>query len=156
MKRDGKLVVRPDSGDPVRVVCGQNYDPKDKSTWGVIHYLEAHFGASKNAKGYKELNQKIGIIYGDAVTYPRCQALLAALQAQGYASGNIVFGLGASTYQAITRDTLGFVGKATAICIRSAQGKKVWTNLFKNPVTDPSKRSLTGRFLDDPELVRVY
>ena len=156
LARDGKLVIRPDSGDPVRIVCGHNYKPSDKSTWGVIHYLVHHFGTTKNQAGYLELHPQIGIIYGDAMTYARCEALLAALKAQGFASNNIVFGIGASTYQALTRDTLGFVSKSTAICIRGQNNKKTWHNLFKNPVTDPSKKSLTGRFLTDRELVRIY
>ncbi len=57
----------------------------------------------------------MGIIYGDAITYERTKAILENLEKQKYASSNIVFGVGATTYQSVTRDTLGFVAKATAI-----------------------------------------
>lgn len=156
LKRNGKLVIRPDSGDPIEIVCGKpKFSWKDKSTWGVIHYLDHYFGCKVNKKGYKELHDKLGIIYGDAITYERTQAILENLTKQKYASSNIVFGVGATTYQSVTRDTLGFVSKATAIC-KAVDNKKVWSNLEKNPVTDPKKRSLTGRFLNDKELVRIY
>ncbi|QZX49052.1 nicotinate phosphoribosyltransferase [Mycoplasma sp. E35C] len=154
LSRNGKLVVRPDSGDPIEVICGKNYDPNDKSTWGTIHYLDHHFGSTVNSKGYKELNDKVGIIYGDAITLTRIKMILKELEKQGYASSNIVFGIGATTYQGLTRDTLGFVIKLTAIQ-KEIDGNFEWFNIKKTPKTDQSKQSLTGRFFSD-KLVRIY
>lgn len=154
LSRNGKLVVRPDSGDPIEVICGKNYNPEDKSTWGTIHYLDHHFGSTVNSKGYKELNKKVGIIYGDAITLTRSEMILAELERQKYASNNIVFGVGATTYQASTRDTLGFVIKLTAI-EKEIDGKFEWFNIKKTPKTDQSKESLTGRFFSE-DLVRIY
>ncbi|MDC4183042.1 nicotinate phosphoribosyltransferase [Mycoplasma bradburyae] len=154
LSRKGKLVVRPDSGDPIEVICGKNYDPNDKSTWGTIHYLDHHFGSKINSKGYRELNEKVGIIYGDAITLARSEMILQELEKQKYSSNNIVFGVGATTYQSSTRDTLGFVIKLTAI-EKEINGKTEWFNIKKAPKTDQSKESLTGRFFNE-NLVRIY
>ncbi|SYV95365.1 putative nicotinate phosphoribosyltransferase, partial [Mycoplasmoides gallisepticum] len=67
----------------------------------------------------------MGIIYGDAITLTRSEMILAELERQKYASNNIVFGVGATTYQASTRDTLGFVIKLTAI-EKEIDGKFEW------------------------------
>lgn len=156
LSRDGKLVIRPDSGDPLEIVCGKkNYSLKDKSTWGVIHYLDYHFGHKHNQKNYKILNEKIGIIYGDAVTYEVASSILENLKNQGWCSNCIVFGIGATTYQNNTRDTLGFVIKATAIQ-KEINNIKEWNNIYKNPVTDENKRSITGTFEDEPDMVQIY
>lgn len=157
IKRDGRLVIRPDSGDPIEIICGsKNFSWNNKKTWGVIHYLDHHFGSTWNSKKYKVLNPKVGIIYGDAITYERTKMILENLQKQKYASSNIVFGVGASTYQAVTRDTLGFVAKTTALQRKKPHGKKEWINIEKDPTTDHEKKSITGRFLNDPDLIKIY
>lgn len=156
LKRNGKLVIRPDSGDPIRIICGsENFKWNDKSTWGVIHYLDHYFGSKVNKKNYKELNPKIGIIYGDAITYQKTKSILENLSKQKYASNNIIFGVGATTYQSFNRDTLGFVAKATAIQ-KLENNKKVWFNIEKDPVTDHEKKSLTGRFTKYKNLIKIY
>ena len=156
LSRNGKLVIRPDSGNPVEIVCGKkNYSFKDKSTWGVIHYLDYHFGHKHNKKKFKSLNEKIGIIYGDAVTYEVASNILKNLKNQGWCSDCIAFGIGATTYQSNTRDTLGFVIKATAIQKENNNEKK-WFNIYKNPITDKNKKSITGTFEDEPDMVQIY
>ena len=88
MARDGKLVIRPDSGDPVDIICGhktgkigdkyfiiggsrdnEHIDlPEAK---GVIELLWDIFGGTINEQGYKVLDPHIGAIYGDSITPER-------------------------------------------------------------------------------------
>lgn len=143
MSRDGKLVIRPDSGDPVRIVCGDDSAaPGSPPEKGVIELLWDIFGGSVNSKGYKVLDSHIGAIYGDAITYERAEEICQRLRAKGFASTNIVLGIGSYTYQYVTRDTFGFAMKATW-----ARVNDIGYDLFKDPVTDvgSAKRSARGR-----------
>lgn len=113
-----KFVVRPDSGDPVDVICGVPYC-KDSDTiypeWkGSIEILWDTFGGTINSKGYKVLNPKVGLIYGDSITPQRAYEICKRLQAKGFASSNVVFGIGSYAYNYHTRDTLGMAIKCTA------------------------------------------
>lgn len=142
LARDGKIVIRPDSGDdPVAIVCG---DPKaDVGTpacAGTVEMLWNIFGGTTNVKGYRQLDPHIGVIYGDSITLDRCEAICRGLKQKGYASTNIVFGIGSYTYQMVTRDTFGFAMKATAGIVK---GERV--EIFKDPLTDDGiKRSAKG------------
>ena len=99
------------------------------------------FGGTINTKGYKVLDPHIGAIYGDGVTYDKMLSILEGLERKGFASSNIVFGVGAQTYQRNTRDTLGFAVKATSITINGTEKA-----IFKNPKTDDGlKKSQKGR-----------
>ena len=137
LSRDGKLVIRPDSGDPVDILCGEHepyrviskkvidelfilptgqkfmfieesgenkfytkthdgyvdyvYEPKHK---GVIELLWDIFGGTTNEQGYKVLNPHIGAIYGDSITLERADEICRRLEAKGFASTNVVFGIG--------------------------------------------------------------
>lgn len=93
-------------------------------------------------KGYKTLNQKIGLIYGDSITLERCDEILKRLEAKGFASDNVVFGIGSYTYQMVTRDTLGFAMKATNIVVN---GEEI--PLFKDPKTDTDKTKKSAKGL---------
>ena len=142
LARDGKLVIRPDSGDPVKIVCG---DPAaaegSPARKGVIELLWDLFGGSTTATGFRLLDPHIGCLYGDAISYDRATAILLQLEAKRFASGNIVFGVGSYTYQYVTRDTYNFAMKATW-----AQIYGVGMSLFKKPVTDSGmKYSARGR-----------
>lgn len=191
---NGKVVFRPDSGDPVRILCGYKiydyasnddlsnaeiaeeyevvrtnegkyylikpeycepeYYPyaghidgysivKEISEYeakGAVDCLAEIFGTTTNAKGFKTLNRKVGLIYGDSITPERAQEILRRLEDKGYASDNVVFGIGSYTYQYNTRDTLGFAMKATYI-----EKNGVGEAIFKDPVTDNgTKKSATG------------
>lgn len=131
MNRDGKLVVRPDSGDPVKILCGdaQAVDPRARK--GVVELLWDIFGGTTTEQGYKLLDSHIGVIYGDAITRHRANEICAQLAAKGFASINVVYGIGSYTYQFNTRDTFGFALKTTW---GQFGGKLV--QLFKKPVTD--------------------
>jgi nicotinamide phosphoribosyltransferase len=142
MSRDGKFVVRPDSGDPVKIVCGDpNATPGSPQYKGVIELLWDTFGGTITPTGHRMLDSHVGCIYGDAINYPRAEAILAGLAAKGFASGNIVFGVGSFTYQYVTRDVFNFAMKSTW-----AQIGGIGYDLFKQPVTDDGmKNSAKGR-----------
>jgi nicotinamide phosphoribosyltransferase len=140
LARDGKLVIRPDSGDPIKIVCG---DPtKDgPARKGIVELLWDVFGGSITPTGHRQLDPHIGVIYGDAITYDRASAICEGLAAKGFASTNMVFGFGSYSYQYVTRDTFGFAMKATWADV-GGTGR----DLFKRPATDDgTKFSATGR-----------
>ena len=225
LARDGKIVIRPDSGDPVDIICGTG-DSKfeDLSKWitedplenpsffkvyliefvrnntphgergvsehtgfhrvndkhykatihniswnrfdkqyyfiemwedakitveeikslpqhkGVIELLWDVFGGTVNDQGFKVLDPHIGAIYGDAITTERADEILRRLHERGFASTNVVLGIGSFTYQYKTRDTFGFAMKATSVVVNG-----VITPIFKDPVTDNGvKKSAKG------------
>lgn len=149
MGRDGKLVIRPDSGDPVLILCGDPNAKEEIVQKGLIEALWDTFGGSVSEKGFKLLDSHIGAIYGDSITLARAKEITERLEAKGFASTNVVFGIGSYTYQFNTRDTLGFAVKAPYAVI---DGKEQL--LFKDPKTDDgTKRSQRGRVvvLSNPE-----
>lgn len=221
LARDGKLVLRPDSGNPVDIICGtidfrdvKDYteeceDLDEAAEWleetivdrvgdetphgeygedsptGLMifkgemyqveltlewnrhdkqyYYIDGHnissitkvdmtaeqkgsievlweiFGGSVNSKGYKVLDSHIGLIYGDSITVERTKEIFARLKAKGFASSNIVLGVGSYTYNYLTRDSLGFACKATGSII---DGVEVLVS--KEPKTDMKKKSAKG------------
>jgi len=159
MARDGKLVIRPDSGDPVDIICGKGiYQPGDRlltneeidedvhapSFKGVIELLWDIFGGTINEEGYKVLDPHIGAIYGDSITLDRQIQIYERLAAKGFATTNIVLGVGSYTYQMNTRDTLGFAAKGAWFEVEE-NGTKVGYDIYKDPITDDgTKKSLKG------------
>jgi nicotinamide phosphoribosyltransferase len=146
MARDGKLVIRPDSGDPVDILCGKTKDefsiitPSKEEQKGVIELLWDVFGGTINEQGYKVLDSHIGAIYGDSITIDRADEICSRLEAKGFASTNVVLGIGSFTYQYNTRDTFGFAMKATYVEV-DFEGREI----FKDPITDDgTKKSATG------------
>lgn len=140
MARNGRLVVRPDSGDPVKIVIG---DAEANTEWerkGLIECLWDTFGGTVNSKGFKELDTHIGAIYGDSITLERATLISQGLMDKGFASTNIVYGIGSYTYQYNTRDTLGFALKST---LAKINGEEI--PIFKDPKTDNgTKKSAKG------------
>lgn len=147
LARDGgegsidKVVIRPDSGDPVLIMTGDPAaDPESPEGKGVIQLLWDTFGGTVNPLGYKVLNPKIGAIYGDSITLDLCQRMCDNLKKNGFASTNMVYGIGSYTYQHNTRDTLGYAMKST---LTVQNGKEV--AIFKDPATDDGiKKSAKG------------
>ena len=142
MNRDGKIVIRPDSGDPVDIICGTRLmrEKPQSEEKGLIECLWDIFGGTINNKGYKELDPHIGAIYGDSITLDRCKTICEGLKQKGFASTNIVFGIGSYTYQYVTRDTLGWAMKATYAEI-NGEGRAI----TKDPKTDSgTKKSHSG------------
>lgn len=141
LNRNGKVVIRPDSGDPVKIIVGDPDAPKDTPEYkGAIDCLWEIFGGTLTDKGYRMLDSHIGLIYGDSITLERAKAILEGLKAKGYASGNVVFGVGSYTYQYVTRDSFGFAMKATSGIVNGER-----RDIFKNPKTDSgTKKSARG------------
>lgn len=95
-----KVVFRPDSGDPIKIICGDLDAPVDSPEYkGAVECLWDIFGGTTNELGFCTLNQRVGLIYGDSITPERAEEILKQLQAKGFASDNIVFGVGSGTYQ---------------------------------------------------------
>ncbi|MES2155938.1 MAG: nicotinate phosphoribosyltransferase [bacterium] len=142
MARAGKLVIRPDSGNPADIICGDpQAAPYSPAASGVIDLLWQTFGGTYTDKGFKQLDEHIGCIYGDAISRDRAEEITGRLRAKGFASSNIVFGVGSYTYQFNTRDTLGQAMKATSVEIDGVR-----KSIFKKPVTDDGvKNSARGR-----------
>lgn len=156
-----KVVFRPDSGTPCHIIAGYRDSEvsiigagkyvvvSGKDTGKVISEVERqgsvevlweHFGGTITEQGYKLLNSQIGLIYGDSITVDVCKDILERLEEKGFASFNIVFGIGSFTYQYNTRDTFGFAMKATFVEIDG-----VGREIFKDPVTDNGvKKSAKG------------
>jgi nicotinamide phosphoribosyltransferase len=136
-----KVVFRPDSGDPVKILCGDpDAEPGSPAFKGAVECLWDVFGGAITATGHRMLNPRVGLIYGDSITLDRAQSILSQLDEKGYASGNVVFGIGSYTYQHVTRDTFGHAYKSTYGVV-NGEGRE----LFKDPVTDSGlKRSAKG------------
>jgi len=141
LARDGKFVVRPDSGDPVEVVCG---NLKDYSTTlqeeGLLRILWRRFSGTLNSKGYKVLNPKIGLIWGDGIDIDGIEAVLKGARAIGFDISNLVFGQGGGLLQKLNRDTQRFAFKSSAQKVKGEE----WKDIFKDPL-DSSKKSKRGK-----------
>ncbi|HVV05842.1 MAG TPA: nicotinate phosphoribosyltransferase [Puia sp.] len=146
LARNGKVVIRPDSGDPVKIIVGDETAPVGSPEYkGAIECMWEVFGGTVTQKGYKLLDGHIGLIYGDSITTERQEAILEGLKRKGFASYNVVLGIGSYTYEYVTRDTFGFAMKATY-----GEVSGVGRDIFKDPRTDDgTKKSAKG-------LMQVY
>lgn len=181
-----KVVFRPDSGNPVEIICGLRVADFDFSVYdldsdeydvvkfddkyfrfevsydsyegypdayhlldevplhevkGAVECLYDIFGGDITSKGFKTLNQAVGLIYGDSITLERQEQILERLAKKNFSAGNIVFGVGSYTYQHVTRDTFGMAMKATFGVVNGESRE-----LFKDPATDTggTKKSAKG------------
>jgi len=125
----GTVVIRPDSGDPAVV-------PVE-----TVQLLGEIFGTTINGKGYRVLDPCVRVVQGDGIDVEMIRIILRNLAAHGYSAENIAFGMGGALLQRVDRDTFGFAMKASAR--RDSKGN--WHDVYKDPVTDPGKRSLRGR-----------
>ena len=167
MARDGRVVIRPDSGDPVDIICGLRtnhhfnttiveghyyccYAPFDIDSeyveisegqyYGAYYMLGKTFGWNTTDTGFRYPSTKIGLLYGDSITLERQKQIYLRLEGAGMAACNLVLGVGSFTYQFKSRDSLGFAVKATA-CKINGELKEI----FKQPKTDDgTKNSLKG------------
>lgn len=140
LARDGKVVIRPDSGDPVKILCGDPGAESRPVRLGLIRMLWETFEGTVNAAGFRVLDPHIGAIYGDSITQERQREILGRLLSMGFASSNVVLGIGSYTYQMVTRDTYGIAIKATY-----GEIDGVGREIFKDPKTDDGmKKSAKG------------
>jgi nicotinamide phosphoribosyltransferase len=128
VNRNGTVVVRPDSGDPVTVVSK------------VLDILGEKFGVEENSKGYKVLPPVIRVIQGDGVNYFSIGAILNKMVDNGWSADNITFGMGGALLQKTDRDKQKFAFKA---CYGIVNGKMI--GISKDPITDPGKKSKMGK-----------
>ncbi|MEC7118935.1 MAG: nicotinate phosphoribosyltransferase [Pseudomonadota bacterium] len=124
----GTLLIRPDSGDPVKVVRE------------ALQRLAVRFGTHLNQKGYKVLPDCVRLIQGDGINPVSLQHILDAVLAAGFSVDNLAFGMGGGLLQQVDRDTLGWAMKAS-----SANVAGEWRDVYKDPITSRSKRSKRGR-----------
>jgi nicotinamide phosphoribosyltransferase len=153
LAREGKLVIRPDSGDPVDIICGferHKYEQKmdghfyngkkvegniTAQSRGVIELLWDIFGGTINEQGYKVLDSHIGVIYGDSINLERQTSIYKRLERKGFAATNIVLGIGSYTYVFLTRDSAGWALKG-AWFETLENGELVQYDIYKDPITD--------------------
>ena len=129
LNRDGKLVIRPDSGDFFEVI------PK------ILEILWSKFGGTINTKGYKVLDPHIGVIQGDGMSLDTIDALYEHIVNLGWSADNLTVGSGGGLLvRDITRDTNKFAIKA---CAAKIDGK--WVDIYKDPITDTGKKSKRGQ-----------
>jgi nicotinamide phosphoribosyltransferase len=121
------LVIRPDSGDPATVV-GK-----------VLEILDRRFGSTLNSKGYKVLNH-VRVIQGDGVNEISLVEILETVEKLGFSITNVAFGMGGALLQKLNRDTQKFAVKCSQVIVN---GQEI--SVYKDPVTDPGKRSKKGR-----------
>merc|ERR1711879_434337 len=124
----GKLVVRPDSGDPKTIVVE------------VLNKLAANFPPTTNAKGFKELPPQVRVIQGDGISYESLQEILANMEKNNWAATNVCFGSGGALLQKMDRDTQKCAFKC---CEAIVDGKP--RNIYKDPITDKGKQSKKGQ-----------
>ena len=134
------LVVRPDSGNPAEVVlaCAQ--------------ILEKYFGTTTNEKGYKVLNN-VRVLQGDGVTVESIKEILDAAEHAGFSADNLVFGQGGALLQIVNRDDQKFAMKCSAAFVDGE-----WRDVYKDPITDPGKRSKRGLLksvLEDGKIITI-
>lgn len=152
LKRNGKVNIRPDSGDPVKIICGDE-DATEETVnerlkvfvssikKGLQQRMYEIIGGMINEKGFIELDSHAGIVYGDSITPERAIAICEGSMRKGYATVNVGLGIGSYTYQYMTRDTLGFALKGTAEIINGE-----FKAIYKDPATDTDafKKSQKG------------
>ena len=127
LNRDGKVVFRPDSGDPTT------------TTLEVVEKLGELFGYTTNKKGFKVLNPKVGVLWGDGIDYQGIRSILFTLQLGGWSAENLVFGMGGGLLQKVNRDTQRFAFKCSA---QRRNGRDY--EIFKQP-RDITKTSKKGK-----------
>ena len=129
--RDGKIVIRPDSGKPDLIICGDPESPGTNQGKGTLRLLAEALGLKGNGSALP-LIDGAGAIYGDSINYERAEKILDRIVNELKLSPyNMVFGIGSYTYEYVTRDTFGYAMKATAV----RKGNDV-IPIFKKPVTD--------------------
>ena len=131
MSRKGKVVLRPDSGDPEQVIMQ------------ILRSLEKGYSdeITTNENGYSCLPPQLGLLWGDGIDYMGIHDVLYDMKTHGWAVSNIIFGMGGGLLQKVNRDSLKFAFKASYA--EFADGSPI--NVYKDPITQPDKRSKKGR-----------
>jgi nicotinamide phosphoribosyltransferase len=129
LSRDGVLVIRPDSGDPVFTLLR------------VFDILLTKFGYTINEKGYKVLPPQVRVIQGDGVNVQAIRSIYGALKVNGISAENLVLGMGGALLQKVDRDTQKFAFKCS---YAEVNGKPV--DVQKHPVEVDAHGKLVQSF----------
>eukprot|EP00812_Abedinium_dasypus_P015750 NODE_93_length_2143_cov_318.977969.p1 GENE.NODE_93_length_2143_cov_318.977969~~NODE_93_length_2143_cov_318.977969.p1 ORF type:complete len:527 (+),score=147.79 NODE_93_length_2143_cov_318.977969:43-1623(+) len=126
----GRLVVRPDSGDPAETCLA------------VIKILLEQFAedVTPTKTGHLLLPPYIRVIQGDGVDWQSIPKILQVLKDNNIAADNIGFGSGGALLQKLNRDTFKCAFKCAEITTNG-----VPRDVFKDPITDQGKVSKKGR-----------
>ncbi len=131
-KAGGRIVIRPDSGDPVEVIT---------KTLEVLceKFKDECTTVKKGDKEFKLLPPCLRVLQGDGIDLDSLHKILTAMEQKGFSAENLVFGMGGGLEQKVDRDGLYFAQKA---CAARINGK--WVDIQKNPKTASSKKSKAG------------
>lgn len=125
-----RLVIRPDSGDPII---------------NVVHVLDLIgrlVGFTSNDKHYRVLPDFVRVIQGDGINEDSLRRILQRVTYHRWSVDNLVFGSGGGLLvHEAERDTHRFAMKTSEVII-GGQTREV----RKEVATDPTKRSKAGRF----------
>lgn len=128
LARDGVLVIRPDSGDPEEVMLK------------LVKIIWDKFGGTVNSKGYKVVNPKVRLLWGDGINLDGVRRVFGVFEINGWAAENIAcFGIGSNLLQKVNRDDLRFAFKCSAM-----NRAGVWKDVYKDPL-EGGKASKRGR-----------
>lgn len=128
IQRNGTLIIRPDSGDPKKVVPD------------LLDLLGTRFEVVTNDKGYKVLDNHVRLIQGDGIDRNSLKGILDAIMDRGWSADNIAFGSGGGLLQQCNRDTMKFAFKCSSVVV---DGKE--QDVQKQPITATWKNSKAGR-----------
>lgn len=129
LNRQGTLVIRPDSGDPIMTLLE------------IFKILFETFGFTTNSKGYKVLPQQVRVIQGDGVNYAEIINIYNALKANSISAENLVLGMGGSLLQKVDRDTQKFALKCSSAIINGLE-----VAVEKSPTEMDAQGNITPSF----------
>ena len=143
ISRNGKLVIRPDSLTETRSKTpNHRIETVNEQLVESLKSLYETFGGTINSKGYKVLDQHIGLLHGEGITLDNLEGLFIAIEKSGFSTENIVLGVGAYTYSVKpSRDDFGQALKASSAVIGGVD-----IQIFKQPKSEKEafKRSPKG------------
>lgn len=141
MNREGTVTIRPDSGIPENIICGDPNAFEGSAEYkGAIECLWDIFGGTVSPEGKRQLDPHISLIYGDSMSAERMALINQRLCDKGFASTNYLGGVGSFFFQYVTRDTFSSAMKNTNVVIDG-----ISSPTFKDPKTDDgTKRSARG------------
>ncbi|ATN93425.1 putative nicotinamide phosphoribosyl transferase [Pseudoalteromonas phage J2-1_QLiu-2017] len=117
---------------------------------GSLQILWEIFGGTVNEKGYKVINPKVGLIYGEAIDIELQEKIYKEMAKQGWCVSNVLFGVGSWGFlDRSSRDSFSQALKGTHSIVDDLD-----VSMQKNPKTAAkSKKSLRGyiRVERDPE-----
>lgn len=129
LQRNGTLVIRPDSGDPVQTLMK------------VFEILFDRFGFTTNSKGYRVLPKQVRVIQGDGIDYESIQLIYKTLASKGISAENLLLGMGGALLQKVNRDTQKFALKCS---FAEVNGETV--NVQKSPTEMNEQGELVKSF----------